>query len=65
MKNSNYRMMKFKHGCHKVIKFLMNKVFERETKKLMMLKVSVGEWFLKHSKAVTIDKKSVISGEKC
>ena len=26
MKNSNYRMMKLKHGCHKVIKFLMNKV---------------------------------------
>ena len=43
----------------------MNKVFERETKKLMMLKVSVEEWFLKHSKAVSIDKKSVISGEKC
>ena len=29
----------------------------------MMLKESVEEWFLKHSKVVSMDKKSVISGK--
>ena len=37
--------------------------FRKRDEKLMMLKESVEEWFLKHSKVVSMDKKSVISGK--
>ena len=37
--------------------------FRKRDEKLMILNESVEEWFLKHSKVVSVDKKSVISGK--
>ena len=37
--------------------------FRKRDEKIMILNESVEEWFLKHSKVVSMDKKSVISGK--